>query len=157
MFYSHLHNRGYPSKAIRVDSTFRTMNWNQRSKMLEPKKLFFARYRGCVFSNRNAPGSAELRVEMDLSLEELLEAWNKAGGATSSPHAPSLRSGARSLWVHNASVKYLRSQWGYLGGPKIVSIPDPCSDPSAAELISRTLGPVQTSLREFESIHIIGG
>ncbi len=50
---------------------------------------FFARYRGCVFSNRSAelrvemgraaggdgkkPGSAELRVEMDLSLEELRE------------------------------------------------------------------------------------
>ena len=76
MFYSHLRNRGYPSKAIRVDSTFFTINWNQRSKMLEPKKRvtndkFFAQYRGCVFSNRNAPGSAELRVEMDLSLEEL--------------------------------------------------------------------------------------
>ncbi len=44
--------------------------------MLEPKKRmaddkFFAQYRGCVFSNRNAQGSAELRVEMDLSLEEL--------------------------------------------------------------------------------------
>ncbi len=76
MFYSHLHNRGYPSKAI--DSTFRTINGNQRSKMLVPKKRvadhrFFAQYRGCVFSNRNASGSAELRVEMDLSLEELLE------------------------------------------------------------------------------------
>ena len=76
VFYSHLRNRGYPSKAI--DSTFRTINWNQRSKMLEPKKRvaddkFFAQYRGCVFSNRNAPGSAELRMEMDLSLEELRE------------------------------------------------------------------------------------
>jgi hypothetical protein len=74
VFYSHLRNRGYPSKAI--DSTFRTVNWNQRSKMLEPKKRvaddkFFAQYRGCVFSSRNAPGSAELRTEMDLSLEEL--------------------------------------------------------------------------------------
>jgi hypothetical protein len=43
--------------------------------MLEPKKRvaddkFFAQYRGCVFSSRNAPGSAELRTEMDLSLEE---------------------------------------------------------------------------------------
>ncbi len=74
VFYSHLRNRGYPSKAI--DSTFRTINWNQRSKM--PKKhmadnRLFARYRGCVFSNRSAPGSAELRVEMGLSLEELRE------------------------------------------------------------------------------------
>jgi hypothetical protein len=46
--------------------------------MLEPKKRvaddrFFARYRGCVFSNRNAPGGAELWVEMDFSLEELRE------------------------------------------------------------------------------------
>ncbi len=46
--------------------------------MLEPKKRvadnrFFALYHGRVFSNRNAPGSAELRVEMDLSLEELRE------------------------------------------------------------------------------------
>ncbi len=46
--------------------------------MLEPKKRvaddrFFAQYRGCVFSKRNAPGSAELRVKMDLSLEELRE------------------------------------------------------------------------------------
>jgi hypothetical protein len=76
LFYSHLRNRGYPSKAI--DATFRKVNWNQRSKMLEPKKRvaddkFFAQYRGCVFSNRNAPGSAELRAEMDLSLKELRE------------------------------------------------------------------------------------
>ena len=76
VFYSHLRNRGYPSKAI--DATFRTINWNQRSKMLEPKKRaaddhFFGQYRGCVFSTRHAPGSAELRTEMDLSLEELRE------------------------------------------------------------------------------------
>jgi hypothetical protein len=76
VFYSHLRNRGYPTRAI--DSTFRTVNWNQRSKMLEPRKRaaddkLFAQYRGCVFSNRNAPGSAELQAEMDLSLEELRE------------------------------------------------------------------------------------
>ena len=74
VFYNHLRNRGYPTRAI--DSTFRSINWNQRSKMLEPKKRayddkFFAQYRACVFSNRNAPGSAELRASMDLSLEEL--------------------------------------------------------------------------------------
>ena len=66
----------YPSRAI--DATFRTINWNQRPKMLEPKKrvaddALFAQYRGCVFSNRNAPGSAELGMELDLSLEELRE------------------------------------------------------------------------------------
>jgi hypothetical protein len=76
VFYSHLRNRGFPSKAI--DSTFRTINWNQRSKMLEPKKRvaddkFFAQYRGYVFSNINAQGSVELRMEMDLSLEKLRE------------------------------------------------------------------------------------
>jgi hypothetical protein len=52
---------------------------------------------------------------------------------------------------------YLRSQWGYLGGPKIVSIPYPCCDPSAAELTSRTLGPVQTlyeSLNRFISLGV---
>ncbi len=75
VFYKHLRNRGYSTRAI--DSTFRRINWNQRSKMLEPKKraaddTFFAQYRACVFSNRNAPGSAELRASsMDLSLEEL--------------------------------------------------------------------------------------
>jgi hypothetical protein len=36
VLYSHLRNRGYPSKAIH--STFRTVTWNQRSKMLELKK-----------------------------------------------------------------------------------------------------------------------
>ena len=96
VFYSHLRNRGYPSKAI--DSTFRTINWNQRSKMLEPKKRvaddkFFAQYRGCVFSNRNAPGSAELRMEMDLSLEELREQGQ--GRDIFSPLAPSSRSSSR--------------------------------------------------------------
>ena len=76
LFYNHLRNRGYPTRAI--DSTFRSINWNQRSKMLEPRERaiddkFFAQYRACVFSNRNAPGSAELRAGMDLSLEELRE------------------------------------------------------------------------------------
>ncbi len=41
--------------------------------MLEPKKRaaddkFFAQHSGCVFSKRNAPGSAELRMETHLSL-----------------------------------------------------------------------------------------
>jgi hypothetical protein len=77
VFYSHLRNRGYPSRAI--NATFRNVNWNQRSKMLQPRKReqdedkFFAQYRACVFSNRNAPGSAELRARMDLSLKELQE------------------------------------------------------------------------------------
>jgi hypothetical protein len=32
-----------------------------------PQYRPFAQYRGGVFSNRNAPGSAELRAEMNLS------------------------------------------------------------------------------------------
>ena len=76
IFYDHLRNRGYPVKAI--DASFRSINWNQRRKMLEPKirtktcdDAFFARYRGCVFSNRNAPGTDLLRGTIDLSLDEL--------------------------------------------------------------------------------------
>ena len=66
-----------------------TQRFAQSTGMLEPNKRvaddkFFAQYHGCVCSNRNAQGSAELRAEMDLSLEE-------ARGATSSPHAPSSR------------------------------------------------------------------
>ena len=73
-FYDHLRNRGYPAKAI--DACFREINWNQRSKMLEPKKkavqdTFFSQYRGCVFSTRNAPGIDALRQGMDLSLDGL--------------------------------------------------------------------------------------
>ena len=76
-FYEHLRNRGYPSKA--VDSSFREVNWNQRSTLLEPKgkakragdDAFFLEYRGCVFSNRNAPGTDALRRDINLSLEEL--------------------------------------------------------------------------------------
>ncbi len=34
---------------------------------------FLAQYCGCVFSNRNVQGSAELLVKMDLSLEQLWE------------------------------------------------------------------------------------
>ena len=76
IFYEHLRNRGYPVKAI--DSTFRSINWNQRQKMLESKMLargkndaFCAQYSGCVFSNRNAPGTDQLRGSINLSLKEL--------------------------------------------------------------------------------------
>jgi len=97
-FYSHLRNRGYPSKAI--DSTFRTINWNQPSKMLEPKKRmvddrFFAQYRGCVFSNRNAPGTDTLQGTTNLSLDELRSARY---GTTYSLPSPSLMFGALSRW-----------------------------------------------------------
>jgi hypothetical protein len=76
-FYEHLRNRGYPTNAI--DSSFHEVNWNQRRTLLEPKvkakragaDAFFLEYRGCVFSNRNAPGNNELRRDLNLSLEEL--------------------------------------------------------------------------------------
>ncbi len=46
--------------------------------MQEPRKRvaddqFPAQHRGCDFYNRNAPGGAELRAEMGLSLEERRE------------------------------------------------------------------------------------
>jgi hypothetical protein len=79
IFYEHLRNRGYPAKAI--DACFHNVNWNQRRKTLErtvepattvkDDDEFFVQYRGCVFSNRNAPGTDELRQSIDLSLDEL--------------------------------------------------------------------------------------
>jgi hypothetical protein len=59
--------------------------------------------------------------------------------------------------IHAASVMYLRSERGCLGAPKIVSIPDPCCDPSAAELTSRTLGPVQTLYESLNQFIALGG
>jgi hypothetical protein len=98
--------------------------------MLEPKNQF----RGCVFYNRNALGShgAELRAEMDLSPEDL-----RKQGPTSPLHAPS--SGARSRWDILCLGELLAipmGLMGFLGGTKIltVGIPDPCCDPSSAEL-----------------------
>ena len=75
-FYNHLRDRGYPVRAI--DSCFKEINWNQREQMLKPrehqdKDEFFSQYRGCVFSNRNAPGSFELKQGINLSLKDLQE------------------------------------------------------------------------------------
>jgi hypothetical protein len=60
MFYSHLHNRGYPTKAI--DAMFHKVII-LRSKMLESRihvsdDNFFAKDSTCVFSNQDALGSA---------------------------------------------------------------------------------------------------
>ena len=91
VFYDHLRNRGYPVKAI--DSSFRKVNWNQRRSLLAPKTKteqddsFFHEYRGCVFSNRNAPGTDQLRGSINLSLEELREAGQGAGRAIFPPKA----------------------------------------------------------------------
>ena len=76
VFCNHLRERGYPVRAI--DSVFKEINWNQRAKMLQPrehqeKDTFFSQYKGCVFSNRNAPGSAELHKVINLSLIDLQE------------------------------------------------------------------------------------
>jgi len=76
-FYDHLRRRGYPAHAIR--STFRAVSWNQRPDLLKSKTQgkkesndqFFAEFRGCVFSTRNAPGCNQLREHMNLSLEPL--------------------------------------------------------------------------------------
>ena len=76
-FYEHLRDRGYPAKVI--DTCFHEINWNQRRRMLEPKlkvmdddsDALFVQYRGCVFSNRSAPGSSELQRGIDLSLNDL--------------------------------------------------------------------------------------
>ena len=59
--------------------------------------------------------------------------------------------------IYSASVIYLRSQWGCLGGPKFVGIPDHCRDPSVAELDSRTLGPVQTLYESLNRFISLGG
>ena len=75
-FYDHLRRRGYPASAI--SSTFQKVSWNQRQQILNPKaecenEIFFATYRGCVFSTRNAPGSDQLKGSLDLSLKALQE------------------------------------------------------------------------------------
>jgi hypothetical protein len=80
---------------------------------------------------------------------------NKVKGATSSLPVL-LRAQERAPdGICSASMIYLRSQWGCLGAPQNVSIPDPCCDLSAAELDSHMLGPVQTlveSLNRFVSL-----
>ena len=75
-FYDHLRRRGYPAAAI--SSTFRKVSWSQRQHVLNPKmksenEIFFATYRGCVFPTRNAPGSDQLKGNLDLSLKALQE------------------------------------------------------------------------------------
>jgi hypothetical protein len=41
--------------------------------MKSENEIFFATYRGCVFSTRNAPGSDQLKGTLDLSLKALQE------------------------------------------------------------------------------------
>ncbi len=79
---------------------------------------------------------------------------NKARGATSSPHAPSSRSGARSRWdTHCLGDVFAIS----MGLPRWPQNRDPCCDPSAAELTSCTLGPVQTLYESLNRFISLGG
>ena len=63
-FYEHPSNRGYPANlcAKAINACFSKINWNQRQKLLEPKKrkdvqdTFFTKYSRCVFPSRNATG-----------------------------------------------------------------------------------------------------
>ena len=57
----------------------------------------------------------------------------------------------------STSVIYMLSRWGCFGGPKIVGMSDPCCDPSAAELTSRTLGPFQTLYESLNRFISVGG
>ena len=107
-FYDHLRNRGYPIQAI--DSSFHKVNWNQRRKMLEPamriepNDSLFLEYRGCVFSNRNAPGTDELRGNINLSLEELRHPEQGAGFLRHTERTPA--------GIYFTTVICLRSQRG---------------------------------------------
>ncbi len=115
--------------------------------MLELKKRgaddkLFAQYRSCVFSNRNSPGSVELRVETDLSLEALR---GQHYPPTSSPRAISSRFICDLNGADSAAPN------------RFPDIPDPCYDPSAAELNSRALGPVQTVYESLNQYISLGG
>jgi hypothetical protein len=112
-------------------------------------QTIFAQYRGSVFSNRNAPGSAELRAEMDLSLEELRE---QGQARKIFPPCAFRRAPERaSEGMYTASVMYLRSQSGCLCGhkiDKIVSMADLSCDPKTLlNSDSRALGPFKLSTR----------
>ena len=73
-FYDHQWRRGYPAYAIK--STFRAISWNQRLDLLKRKiqgkkdfcEVFFAKFSGCVFWTRDAPGVDQLREHMNLPL-----------------------------------------------------------------------------------------
>ena len=77
-FYHCLSARGYPRVFLRA--VFREVTWGRRARMLEPKRKergsqFFETYRAChgVLTLRNAPEWPALRVQLDLSLRQLVE------------------------------------------------------------------------------------
>ena len=74
VFYDHLRQRGYPATAI--NPIFHKISWSKRQELLEERsrgknESFFATYRGCVISARNAPGCRQLQGKLDLSLDTL--------------------------------------------------------------------------------------
>ena len=88
-----------------VDATFSSINWNQRHKILSLKMpaegtndTFFAAYSGCVFSNRNAPGTDQLRGFMNLSLIEMRTQEDGQESRDIFPPVPSSQTGAPSRW-----------------------------------------------------------
>jgi hypothetical protein len=109
----------------------------QNAGLLEPKKRaaddkFFAQNCGCVFSNRNAPGSAELRADMDLSLEELGE---QGQGRDMFPSCALFALWSALQMRHFLPRDIFEISMGLLqSSPKFVDMPDPCCEPNAAEL-----------------------
>jgi hypothetical protein len=57
VFYNHLRERGYPVRAI--DSAFKEINWNQRERMLKPRKrqeknmFFLSVQRMCLLKQKH--------------------------------------------------------------------------------------------------------
>ena len=127
IFYDLLCNRGYPVKAI--DSSFRKVNWNQRRSLLEPRTKteqddsFFHEYGGCVFSNRNAPGTSLARGTAGA------RARRRAGHLPTKGLLCSAERAAAGTYF--TTVIFASSMWPLQGVPKIVGIPVTCCDPSA--------------------------
>ena len=77
ILYGHVRSGGYAKTA--VDSSLRKVDWNKRRSLLAPRNKteqddsLFRENRGCVFCDRNAPGTYELRARLG-SLKRLREA-----------------------------------------------------------------------------------
>jgi hypothetical protein len=69
----------------------------------------FVQYRGCVFSNRNAPGTDELRQSIDLSLDKLRQ---HGAGRDIFRLGPTSRSRAHSRWDLSCGGEKRPSQEG---------------------------------------------
>ncbi len=82
---------------------------------------------------------------------------SKAGGATSSPHTPSSRSGARSRWDTPCLGDVIAISMGLPRWPQNREYSRSLLWPQRCWTNKSHAGPRSNSLREFESIHIIGG